>query len=193
VPNGIFPVPQFHSDLTPRVRSRPSLFARLRTRWRRDKLDQQLAGGADPRSSTTLGLRAAQLGSASGRSRLANALVEALGDARGPNLGAFRTKTLRRHAATRDASDELLALVRRLRDDRPIEIQGAAMAARLLNDRGNPLHRDSGQDLQDAFRAARAALDTPDSATEELSAPRGRLTIPGFQREITGVRGLKAD
>jgi hypothetical protein len=168
MPSGIFPVPQFRSVPTPR--SRPSLFARLRTRRQRDKLDRQLAGGADPRSSAALTLRAAQLSSASGRSRLANALVEALGDARGPNLGALRLKTRRRHAATRDASDDLLALVLRLRDDRPIEIRGAAIAARLLNDSGSPLHRDGGRDLQDALRAARTALDAPDSATQDLPA-----------------------
>jgi hypothetical protein len=170
VPNGIFPIPQLHSDLTPRSGSRPGLSARLGTRWRRDKLDQELAGGADPRSSTAHALRAAQLGSAGGRSRLANALVEALGDARGPNLGAFGTKTRRRHAGIRDASDGLLALVLRLRDDRPIEVRGAAMAARLLNDRSSPLHRESGPDLQNALRAAYTALDTPDSSTRDLAA-----------------------
>jgi hypothetical protein len=170
VPNGIYPVPQFRSDPTARERSRPSLSARLRTRWRRDELDRQLAGGADPRSSARLTLRAAQLSAASGRSRLANALVDALGDARGPNLGAFRLKPRRRDAATRAAADDLLALALRLRDDRPIEIQGAAMAARLLNDRSSPLHRDGGQDLQDALRAARTALDAPDSATQDLAA-----------------------
>jgi hypothetical protein len=170
VPNGIFPVPQFRSDPNPVGRSRPSLFARLRTRWRRDKLDQQLARGADPQSSAELSLRAAQLGSDSGRSTLANALVAALGDARGPNLGAFRMKTRRRHAAIRDAADDLLALVVRLREDRPIDVRGAAMAARLLSDRGSPLHRDSGQDLQDAFRAARIGLDAADPASRDLAA-----------------------
>jgi hypothetical protein len=106
----------------------------------------------------------------SGRSRLANALVDALGDARGPNLGTFSLRTRRRHAAIRDAADDLLALVLRLRDDRPIEIRGAAMAARLLNDRGSPLHRDSGQDVRDALRAARTALDTADPAGRDLAA-----------------------
>jgi hypothetical protein len=168
VPSGIYPVPQFRSDPTPR--GRPGLPARLRTRWRRSKLDRQLAAGADPRSSAALTLRAAQLSSAGGRSWLANALVETLGHARGPNLGAFKPKTRRADAATRAAADDLLALVLRLRDDRQIEVQGAAMAARLLNDRGGPLHGDGGQDLRDALRAARTALDAPDSATQDLAA-----------------------
>jgi hypothetical protein len=170
VPNGIYPIPQFRSDPNPHGRSRPGLFARLRTRWRRDRLDQQLARGADPESSTELSLRRAQLGSGRGRSRLANALVEALGDARGPNLGAFRMQTRRRHAEIRDAADDLLALVLRLREDRPIDVRGAAMAARLLSDRGSPLHRDSGEDLQVAFRAARIGLDAADPASRDLAA-----------------------
>jgi hypothetical protein len=170
VPNGIYPIPQFRSDPNDHRRSRPSLFARLRTRWRRDKLDQQLARGADSESSTELSLRRGQLGSGSGRSRLANALVEALGDARSPNLGAFRMQTRRRHAAIRDAADDLLALVLRLREDRPIDVRGAAMAARLLSDRGSPLHRDSGEYLQDAIRAARIGLDAADPASRDLAA-----------------------
>jgi hypothetical protein len=169
VPNGIYPIPQFHSDPTPGVPRPASLVARVRARLRRSKLDEQLADGVDPDSSVELGLRAAQLGSDRGRARLANHLAEVLGDARGPNLGAFRTKTRRQHAAIRYAADDLLGLVLRLRDQRAIELRGAAMAARLLNDRRSPLHRDSGQDLQDALRAARGALEAPDSATQDLA------------------------
>lgn len=170
MPDRIFPLPQFRSDPTPRTPRRAGLVARIRTRWRRNELDEHLARGIDPRRDGDLELRAAQLSSHSGRSRLANALVEALGDARGPNLGAFRMKTRRRHAAIREAADDLLALVLRLRDDRPIEIRGAAMTARLLNDRGSPMHRDSGEDLRDAFRAARIALDATDPANQDLAA-----------------------
>lgn len=57
------------------------------------------------------------------------------------------------HAAT------LRALVARLRDDRPIDIQGAAMTARLVNDRSSPLYRDGGQRLGSAVLSARLALD----------------------------------
>lgn len=170
MPNGIFPIPQFRDAPTPGARPRPSMVTRLRTRRRRNELDRQLAGGADPESSAALGLRAAQLSSADGRSRLANALVETLGDARGPNLGAFGMKTRGRHAAIRDATDDLEALVQRLRGDQPIEIRGAAMAARLVDDRGSVLHRGSGQDLEDALRAARSALDTADPVSPILAA-----------------------
>ena len=149
VPNGIFPIPQLHPDPTPQG------------------LDEQLARGVDP-ESTELRVRAAELRSHRGRSRLANGLVEALGDARGGNLGAFRIRTRRRHAAIREAADDLLPLVLRLRDERPIEVRGAAMAARLLNDRGSPLHGDDAEALQGALRAAQAALDAADAETRSL-------------------------
>jgi hypothetical protein len=162
MPNGIFPVPQFHHDPTPRTAMRASLVARVRTRLRRNDLDEQLA-------RVDLRLHAAQLLSSSGRSLLANGLVEALGDARGPHLGAFRMRTRHRHAAIREAADDLRPLVLRLRDEQPIEIRGAAMAALLLNDRGSPLYRESGPELQVALRAARAALDAPDPARRSLA------------------------
>ena len=169
MPNGIFPIPQYHADPTPHAPMRAGPVARVRTRLRRSKLDERLARGVDPETSVELTLRAAQLRSNSGRSRLANALVEALGDARGHNLGAFRRGTRRQHAAIREAAYELLSLVQRLRDERPIESRGAAMAARLLNDSESPLHRDSAPELQEVLRAARAALDASDPATRSLA------------------------
>jgi hypothetical protein len=128
-----------------------------------------LVRGIDPETSVELRLRAAQLSSPSGRARLANALVERLGDARGPNLGAFPMRTRRQDDAIREAADDLLALVLRLRDERPVEIRGAAMAARLLYSKDSPLHHDSGSELGDALRSARAALDASAPATHGLA------------------------
>jgi hypothetical protein len=82
MPNGIFPVPPFDSRPGDTASRRPSLAVRTRTWWRRNRLDDELAHGADPATSAELSLRAAQLRSRSERSRLANALVEALGNAR---------------------------------------------------------------------------------------------------------------
>ena len=169
MPNGIYPIPQYHAHPTPHAPMPAGPVARVRTRLRRSELDERLARGADPETSVGLTLRAAQLRSNSGRARLANALVEALGDASGHNLGAFGRRTRRRHAAIREAADDLLRLVQRLRDERPIECRGAAMAARLLNDSESPLHRDSAPELQEVLRAARAALDASDPATRSLA------------------------
>lgn len=167
MPNGIFPTPEFRP--VP-ARTRPSFAARIRMRWTRKRLDEELARGADPDTGPELMLRAAQLRSRSERSRLANALAEALGDARGPNLGAFRMKTRRQHAVIREYADDLLALVGRLRDDRPVDVRGVAMAARLVDDGASALHHNGGQDLQHEIRAARFALDAPGAPAEDLAA-----------------------
>ena len=58
MPNVIFPVPEFHPAPS---RSAPSLAVRVWTRLRRNRLDQELALGADPGGSASLDHRAAQL------------------------------------------------------------------------------------------------------------------------------------
>jgi hypothetical protein len=167
MPSGVFPVPKFRP--IPDRGDRMSLSVRLRTRFRRNRLDAELAQGGDPSTSAELTLRAAQLRSPGQRTRLANALIKALGSARGPNLGAFSRKGQRRDAAIGQAADELLALALRLRDDRPIEVEGAAMAARLVNDRESSLHRGPAHELQAAAQSAQLALDsTTASARDDL-------------------------
>jgi hypothetical protein len=167
VPSGIFPIPEFRTS--PERAKRPGLLRRVWTLITRNRLDADLAHGADPDSTPDLQLRAEQLASDRERRKLANALVEALGDARSPNLGALRLKTRRRHDAIREGADELLALVHRLRDDGTVEIRGMAMTARLVNDRASALYQDSGSDLQNALRAARQALETSASRSDALA------------------------
>jgi hypothetical protein len=169
VPSGVFPVPKFRSKPSRPIGTRPSLAVRVRTRWLRNRLDDELARGIDPELSAELALRAVQLRSPAERARLANALVEALGDARGPNLGAFSKKARSGEAHIRASADDLLALVRRLRDERPIDARGAAMTARLVGDAGSPLHRVGDQDLRHEIRAARVALDATHSARDDLA------------------------
>ena len=169
MPNGVFPVPEFRS--VPDRGGRASLAVRLRTRFRRNRLDAELAQGGDPSESPELILRAAQLRSPDHRARLANALIKAVGSARGPNLGAFSGKGQRRDAAIRQTADGVVGLALRLRDYRPIDVQGAAMAARLVNDRASALYRGTAQELQVATQAARVALEgTTASAHEDLAA-----------------------
>ena len=133
--NGIFPVPpvdvDHHHDVA------PSLALRLRTRWRRRRLDQRL---------------------------VANALVEVTEDARRP-AAILRLEPHR--AEIRSSTDELLALALRLRDRQPVAVQGAAMAALLVTPGASPLDPDSGASLRQAVRAAHAALGVtpPGSAT----------------------------
>lgn len=170
MPNGVFPVPAFRPTPDRAGRTHITLASRLRLRWSRSALDEQLTRGTDPAASDELGLRAGQLRSREERSRLANALVEALGDARGRNLGAFRMTTRQRHEAIRESADDLMALVLRLRDDEPIAVRGAAMAALLVDRGSSPLRHDEGRDLQYAIRAARVALDEPHGKSFDLAA-----------------------
>ena len=130
---------------------------RMRTRWGRDRLDDELASGADPASSPELMLRAAQLQSRAIRSRLANAIVEMLGRAHEPNLGRLTVAGRQHHAEIREYA-HAQALVARLRDDQPINVQGAAMTVRLVNDRKSPLYRNAAR-AWSAVLSARLALD----------------------------------
>ena len=84
MPLGPFPLPDF--DTPPRPAREPSRpWARIRTRWRRNQLDDALSAGADPRTSAELRVRASQLRSEPVRARLANTLVDPVvaGGARG--------------------------------------------------------------------------------------------------------------
>jgi hypothetical protein len=170
MPNGVFPVPEFRPTPERAGGTHPSLATRVVASLARSRLDEELARGTDPTASSELALRAAQLRSREERSRLANSLVEALGDARGPNLGAFGRRTRQRHAAIRESADELLALVLRLREAEPIAVRGAAMTARLVGGPSSPLRYGDGRGLHYAIRAAQVALGAPDRGTHDLAA-----------------------
>jgi hypothetical protein len=92
--------------------------------------------------------------------------VEALGRAYEPNLGRFTPAGDRQHAEVREYADNLRALVARLRDDRPLDLQGAAMTALLVDDRRSPLHRQGNDSLGGAVLSVRLALDRAAPALE---------------------------
>lgn len=169
MPNGIFPIPGFRSQPAHSATSRPSLAVRIGTRWRRNRLDEQLAHGAEPGSDPELNLRAAQLRSPAERSRLANELMRTLGNAGKPELVPLKPRPQSVEVLKR--AEALLAIVERLRDDQPVGVQGVAMTARLLTDSTGPLHRDGQQDLDPAIRATRRALDAAAPATRERATP----------------------
>jgi len=166
MPNGIYPVPPLHirEQTGPRSRaSRPGVALRLRTWWRRDRLDEQLAEGADPTTSAELTLRAEQLSSDTKRIRLAEDLEGVLREARDP---APQIHRLVRRRQVYACADELLELARRLRDDQPIALRGAAITAQLLSDARSPLYyARPSVPLPEAVRSARLALDEVDHAT----------------------------
>jgi len=170
MPYGIFPIPRLQPAPRDSDGRSPGLALRMRTWWQQDRLDERLAHGVDPDTGAELTLRAAQLRSPAMRSKLANALVEELGHARAGGLVPYTTAGRRQRADVLESADEMLALATRLRDERPIEVRGAAMAARLWRAGPTWLERDGDRSLGDAMRSARLALDPPAAREENLAA-----------------------
>ena len=164
MPSGVVPMPK-GPDSSTSGGAGPSLAARIRTRIARAELDRELASGANSAGSAELALRAEQLSSPAERARIANALVETLGDARRGHPVTLRVRPQRE--AVRAAADEILALALRLRDDQPLGVRGVAMAARLVDARSGPLYRHDSGDLDDAIASAHAALDATQRAPGE--------------------------
>lgn len=130
---------------------------KLRTWWLREELDDRLAHGADPAADPKLARRADQLLSRTTRTQVADALEDALADAR--RTWSLTARVPLRRAELRGCADDVIALAARIRDNHPIDIQGAAMAARLVFDGTSPLYRDGAVTLRYAVRSARLALD----------------------------------
>jgi hypothetical protein len=93
----------------------------------------------DPIVSDELSLRVGQLRSAGTRVRLASALRLAVELANGHRAPLVTTRL--RCPAIRENDELLLALADRLRNGEPLDGQGLAMTARLVNDRSSPLYR----------------------------------------------------
>lgn len=165
--NGIFPVPELHPYPRSAAGRQPGLALRIRTRWKRRQLDEDLSRGVDPATTPALSLRATQLRSPAVRSDMAGALVKTLDDARGPEPFSIRLQPHR--AEIRECADDLLALVLRLEDNQPVDIRGAAMTALLLTSGASPLDPDSGRSLRNAVRSARLALDAAAPSGQALS------------------------
>ena len=181
MPNGIFPVPPTDVHRS-RKATEPSVALRIRTRWRRRRLDERLAGGADPTESAELELRAAQLGSPVERSRLADGLVKRLEDARGPAPYTLRLQPHRDEI--RSSTDDLLALALRLRHGQPVAVRGVAMTALLLTPGASPLDPDSGESLRQAVRSARAALDVAPTGAERETPVVRRVPRPALRSHV---------
>ena len=134
---------------------------RIRTRWSRRRLDKQLARGADPSSSAELRLRAEQLRARETRERLASALASVLEEAIEPMTFTLRLRPHR--AEIRASADELLELGARLREERPMAVQGLARTSLLMTRGASPLDPNSGASLHHAARSARVAVDPPEA------------------------------
>lgn len=166
MPSGIYRIQRNQSSGGGGSRG-PGLALRIRTRLRRSRLDRQLAEGADPAAGPELALRADQLRSPIERTRIADALVETLGDAHRVGL-PLTIRSLGYRAAVRDAADDILALALRIRDDQPVGTATVAMAAWLVGSRSSPMRRDDAGDLHEALRAALGGSDARQPAATSV-------------------------
>jgi hypothetical protein len=156
----------FTHDRPSSASRRPSLGLRLRVWLKEHELDAALARGADPATSDELILRARQLARAERRALLADAVEELVDLAERhkilANSEAFSAATSLRLQLAQIRTSHLLLfrLVNRLRDERPVDVQGLAQVRCLLSDDRGPLyHRDATPSLEEAVTAAIGALD----------------------------------
>jgi hypothetical protein len=143
---------------------------KLRAWWMREELDDRLAHGADPDIDPLLAHRAAQLISPETRVRVAEGLENALTDAR--RTWSLTARLPLRRADIRACADDIVALVARLRDGHPIDVQGAAMAAQLVFDGISPMYREGQTTLLYAVRSARMALDPIETVAADPALSR---------------------
>ena len=164
MPNGIYPVPPLHSRENDgrAPASRPGLPLRLRTWWRRNRLDEQLANGIDPRTNAQLTLRAQQLVTTVGRARLADDLDGVLRQGRGQ---APQIHRLVRRGQVRACSDAT----------------GRARPAASGRSGGRPPRRSDGFTI--AVRRAKPALPR----AGERAPPRGTPERASDAREARSV------
>src|SRR3989442_15903941 len=111
--------------------------ARRDSSRRRAVADEWLVWGARPRpASPLLAARAAELTSAKMRRQLAALARRIIAEQSDPRCRAYAVN----RPAIRQHLDLFIALAERLESPEPVGVQGAARAAKLLNDGGGPLY-----------------------------------------------------
>ncbi len=143
------------------VVTNPGPWKRLTARVRTERLDRDLAAGADPDTSTELALRAQALLRPDIRGQLAQGVDRVIAQA-GPNAERARVRAgiPVRRAAARAALTDLYELRRKLIGSGPVSAQGVAQTTVLLTSGWGPLYHGSGTDeLRRVVRRAVRALD----------------------------------
>jgi hypothetical protein len=158
------------------ARDRPSIWVRLRVRWKRRELDAALADGVNPAKSEELALRAKQLREPATRARIAAGienLFRLATEGPGPRATtAMVVSTFDRHRVAANQPG-LAALAQRLRSPGPHTVRGLAMAATLVDDAESPLYtHNKVDDLEPAVRATIWALDPASQMGQEAHSPR---------------------
>jgi hypothetical protein len=130
--------------ITPRIRLRDRLVARVASR----ALDDQIAQGVEPDARPALTLRAQRLIGPQARTALARQLRRIVADAQQDRVG-LQALVPARAGQVRDAADQLRLLADRLASRRPVTARGVAQVRLLLTDPGSPMyHRGAGEAVQ---------------------------------------------
>jgi hypothetical protein len=134
-----------------------ALLDRLSARVRSRQLDEALARGIGPETTTPLALRARRLTKLSQRRAIADGLRRAIRDAcRG--VPPSRARISPRLTQVISAIDELTQLADALADPGPVSARGVAQARILLTDGTGPLYNARGNLRARAANAARSLL-----------------------------------
>jgi hypothetical protein len=179
LPTGISPYHQPKS----RPPQRPSLMLRARVWFKDFELDAALAGGADPRQSEELALRAQQLAARKKREGLAGAINRLIGIADRHSRATMMTPYAPFRPWQIQANRSLLLeLAQRLRGNKPVAVRGVALTSVMLSDGQGPLTTDS--DPATVERAVRAALSglEPDPRRREDARVRIGRREPARER-----------
>lgn len=143
-----------------RAQASPEWRLRLQARLERRLLDRQIARGAALDRSPARALRARQLGSTSERRAVAACLVNVLEAVEECEADSASPLVLDRRAVI-EARVRIIALIERLRDDRPAEPRGVALARVLTDSANSPLFGTSSrQTLQQALEEIADALES---------------------------------
>ena len=145
---------------TPPARLSSRLRSRIRSWLHAVELDRQLAGGAHPRQSAELRLRAERLGLTKTRFRLAKAIRWSVAEAQRYSSPHVPVTEQRAGQAACANSDALLKLADRLEAQPPHRLRGLAMVSHLIYDAESPLYNGQAPaSLAGAIEVAHGALD----------------------------------
>jgi hypothetical protein len=139
---------------------------RVLARCAAGRLDQELAAGVSPETSTVLAARAAQLTSMKVRRELATSLERILAAASCPAdatiISARPVRLPLARTRIHRSAGPLAALADRLVAPGPVPAQAVAMVGRLLTDGTGPLYRQaSDEDLGDILEEVARTLSHP--------------------------------
>jgi hypothetical protein len=159
---------------------------RLTYRFRRRRLDHELAFGFDPNHDPDRRRRANELTSERSRKDLARRLGGLVSEA----AGSPHWQRPERWAAIRKASPELTLLAETLAGSTEVSAQGVARAGLLLDDGNSPFYGpDRDDELRTAVGAALAGLELGPMLEPRRDLVQPRNSAPAAYLRAAQIRG----